>query len=162
VKEYHHSIVTHTHTHTNFVMSCTSSSPSASAGTAAAPFRTIRWSILQSSFSLLCFVGWRGNSYAIAENDGAERPGTNENIVNAREKTIDCGVYLAPSSIPFAGLGMYVGNRSFEENDIVTGEDIVIPIFERDWHTGHRKGKVRRSKIKMKASFSIGLCVGIS
>jgi hypothetical protein len=55
---------------------------------------------------------------------------------------MDCGIYLAPSSIPFAGVGMYVGNRSFAVDDIVTDEDIVVPIVERDWHAGHIRGKV--------------------
>lgn len=35
---------------------------------------------------------------------------------------------------------MYAGNRTFQENDIVTDEDIVIPIFEREWHS-NVKGK---------------------
>jgi hypothetical protein len=56
------------------------------------------------------------------------------------DKIIECGVYLAPSSIPGSGLGMYAGNRTFQENDIVTDEDIVIPIFEREWHS-NVKGK---------------------
>lgn len=46
-----------------------------------------------------------------------------------------CGVYLAPSTIPGAGLGMFAG-RSFKRNDIVTQGDIVIPISEIDWHNG--------------------------
>ena len=48
-----------------------------------------------------------------------------------------CGIYLAPSSIPFSGLGMYVGNASFSENDIVATQDVVIPIVDRHKHTGH-------------------------
>mmetsp|Transcript_2891 Transcript_2891/g.6202 ORF Transcript_2891/g.6202 Transcript_2891/m.6202 type:complete len:776 (+) Transcript_2891:233-2560(+) len=47
---------------------------------------------------------------------------------------IECGVYLAPSSIPGAGLGMYVGNRTIQEGTAVTDEDILIPIIERTWH----------------------------
>ena len=47
---------------------------------------------------------------------------------------IECGVYLAPSSIPGAGLGMYVGNRTIQEGADVTDEDILIPIVERTWH----------------------------
>lgn len=56
------------------------------------------------------------------------------------ETIIECGIYLAPSSIPGSGLGMYAGNRTFRKNDIVTDEDIVIPIFEREWHS-NVKGK---------------------
>jgi hypothetical protein len=58
----------------------------------------------------------------------------------AEDHVIECGVYLAPSSIPGSGLGMYAGNRTYVVNDIVTDEDIVIPIFEREWHS-NVKGK---------------------
>lgn len=47
-----------------------------------------------------------------------------------------CGIYLAPSSIPGSGLGMYVGNTSYNVNDIVAFQDVVIPIVDRDMHTG--------------------------
>jgi hypothetical protein len=57
-------------------------------------------------------------------------------FVNAA--AIECGVYLAQSSIPFAGLGMYAGNRSISKNEIVTYEDILIPIVERSWHIERR------------------------
>ena len=38
-----------------------------------------------------------------------------------------CGVYLAPSTIPGAGLGMFSG-RYIAENQVVTPGDIVIPV----------------------------------
>ncbi|KAL3938258.1 MAG: hypothetical protein SGBAC_006800, partial [Bacillariaceae sp.] len=53
------------------------------------------------------------------------------------EKTHDnskCGVYLAPSSIPHAGLGMFAGHRDYKTGEQVTDGDIVIPIFEMEWH----------------------------
>lgn len=43
---------------------------------------------------------------------------------------------MAPSTIPGAGLGMFAGNRDYEEDDILTRGDLVIPIFELDWHNG--------------------------
>jgi hypothetical protein len=46
----------------------------------------------------------------------------------------ECGLYLAPSSIPGAGLGMYAGNKSYAKDDQVTYGDIVIPIIELDWN----------------------------
>ncbi|KAG7352713.1 SET methyltransferase domain containing protein [Nitzschia inconspicua] len=61
-------------------------------------------------------------------------------LSSATNKFIECGIYLAPSSIPGSGLGMYAGNRTFHVNDIVTDEDIVVPIFEREWHS-NVKGK---------------------
>jgi hypothetical protein len=58
----------------------------------------------------------------------------------SEDRVTQCGIYLAPSSIPGSGLGMYAGNRTFDVNEIVTDEDIVIPIFEREWHS-NVKGK---------------------
>jgi hypothetical protein len=40
----------------------------------------------------------------------------------------ECGIYLAPSTIPGAGLGMYAGNKAYEKGDMVTFGD---------WHMGH-------------------------
>mmetsp|Transcript_16679 Transcript_16679/g.27657 ORF Transcript_16679/g.27657 Transcript_16679/m.27657 type:complete len:321 (-) Transcript_16679:927-1889(-) len=48
----------------------------------------------------------------------------------------ECGVYLAPSTIPGAGLGMYAG-KSFGKGDRVTYGDIIFPIVELNWHNGH-------------------------
>lgn len=51
--------------------------------------------------------------------------------------TKECGVYLAPSTIPGAGMGMYAGNKEYNDGDILTDSDIVIPVFELDWHNDH-------------------------
>ena len=63
---------------------------------------------------------------------------TSASTIFVNAAAIECGVYLAPSSIPFAGLGMYAGNRSISRNDIVTYGDILIPIVERPWHIERR------------------------
>jgi hypothetical protein len=68
------------------------------------------------------------------------RQGHRTTTATSEDHVIECGIYLAPSSIPGSGLGMYVGNRTFDVDDIVTDEDIVIPIFEREWHS-NIKGK---------------------
>jgi hypothetical protein len=47
-----------------------------------------------------------------------------------------CGVYLAESTIPHAGLGMYAG-KDFEEKEEITAGDIIIPLIEIDWNNGH-------------------------
>jgi len=65
------------------------------------------------------------------ENDVNDEPSGGNAIV-------DCGVYLAPSSIPGSGLGMYLGNRTLEKEQRVTEGDVVIPIVERPWHNGKR------------------------
>ena len=59
---------------------------------------------------------------------------SNDDSSSAKTGTIDCGVYLAPSSIPNAGLGMFNGNRSLKYGDLVTDEDILVPIVERKFH----------------------------
>jgi hypothetical protein len=46
-----------------------------------------------------------------------------------------CGIYLAPSTIPGAGLGMFAGNAR-NKGDMVTAGDLVIPIVEKAWHNG--------------------------
>jgi hypothetical protein len=55
---------------------------------------------------------------------------------NLHHYTEQCGVYLAPSTIPGAGLGMFAG-RNFSNADMVTAGDILIPIVELSWHNGH-------------------------
>jgi hypothetical protein len=57
------------------------------------------------------------------------------------EEAEECGLYLAPSTIPGAGLGMYAGNKPIKEGDHVVpepngGGDVIIPIFEMEWHAG--------------------------
>ena len=55
------------------------------------------------------------------------------NLVTS-SKDESCGVYLAPSTIPGSGLGMFVGHRSLEKGGLVTLEDVVIPIIEMEWN----------------------------
>lgn len=57
--------------------------------------------------------------------------------VSESERTTDssCGVYLAESTIPGAGLGMFAG-KSYAKEEKVTDGDIVIPLIEIDWHNG--------------------------
>ena len=71
------------------------------------------------------------------EGDAGNSSGSATDRTTAARNSGGCGIYLAPSSIPFSGLGMYVGNASFSENDIVATQDVVIPIVDRHKHTGH-------------------------
>ena len=50
----------------------------------------------------------------------------------------ECGVYLAPSTIPGAGLGMFAG-KDFNKGDRVTYGDIVVPLVELEWNNGNNK-----------------------
>jgi hypothetical protein len=76
-----------------------------------------------------------GSTSTIFANAAAATQAT---VDDGSSSSIECGVYLAPSSIPFAGLGMYAGNRSISRNEMVTYEDILIPIVERSWHIERR------------------------
>jgi hypothetical protein len=50
-------------------------------------------------------------------------------------RTLSCKVYVAPSTIPGAGLGVFAG-EDFEEGDIVTTADNVVPIVDLAWNNG--------------------------
>jgi hypothetical protein len=58
--------------------------------------------------------------------------------VSAGSSETKCGLYLAPSSIPGAGSGVFAGDQLYRKGDIVGVGDIVIPIVELEWHNrGH-------------------------
>lgn len=56
---------------------------------------------------------------------------TNDGIHQSQQ----CGVWLAESTIPHAGLGMYAG-KSFQKNSQVTPGDIIIPLIEGEHDDG--------------------------
>lgn len=63
-------------------------------------------------------------------------------VVNAERKynpPDECGLYLAPSSIPGAGLGMYAGSIEYEEGSLVSDADLMIPTWDLDYHNGNDK-----------------------
>jgi hypothetical protein len=47
-----------------------------------------------------------------------------------------CGLYLAPSSIPGAGLGMYSGSKPYIVDELVSDSDLMIPAWDFDYHNG--------------------------
>jgi hypothetical protein len=51
-----------------------------------------------------------------------------------------CRSYLAPSSLPGAGLGMFAG-RDFHEGDHVTTGDAVVPLLDVDWNNYYKNKK---------------------
>jgi len=60
-------------------------------------------------------------------------------LVDAKREYIppeECGLYLAPSTIPGAGLGMYAGSTRFEEGSLVSDSDIMVPQWDMDYHNG--------------------------
>jgi hypothetical protein len=67
----------------------------------------------------------------------------NNNIVvhaekpNRKYKPLkECGLYLAPSSIPGAGLGMYSGSKPYIVDELVSDSDLMIPTWDFDYHNG--------------------------
>jgi hypothetical protein len=48
----------------------------------------------------------------------------------------ECGIYMAPSTIPHAGFGMFAG-KDYHALDVVTPGDLAVPVIELDWHTGY-------------------------
>lgn len=48
-----------------------------------------------------------------------------------------CGLYLAPSTIPGAGLGLFAG-VDFEEGSEVTPGDAMVPVRDMNWHNSVR------------------------
>lgn len=62
---------------------------------------------------------------------------------NTEKKPLrECGIYLAESTIPGAGLGMFAGNHDYKKEDILTSGDLVVPLFELPWHNGFQKFNV--------------------
>ncbi|CAJ1957082.1 unnamed protein product [Cylindrotheca closterium] len=58
---------------------------------------------------------------------------------HSKQQHTECGIYLAPSTIPGAGLGMYAGNRDYEAGEGLTDGDLLVPIFDLDWHNDYEE-----------------------
>jgi hypothetical protein len=48
----------------------------------------------------------------------------------------ECGIYIAPSTIPHAGYGMFAG-KDYHPLDYVTPGDLAVPVVDLEWHTGY-------------------------
>lgn len=48
----------------------------------------------------------------------------------------ECGLYLAPSSIPGAGLGMYSGSKAYEKQELISDGDLMITQWDMDLNNG--------------------------
>lgn len=63
-----------------------------------------------------------------------EYPSKENEVMNRVENAnISCRVYVAPSSIPGAGIGIFAGD-DFQKGDIVTPADSIIPIVDLAWN----------------------------
>jgi hypothetical protein len=50
-----------------------------------------------------------------------------------------CGIYLANSTIPGAGLGMFAGHYDYAAGDLLGDSDLVIPSFEVKWNNHYNE-----------------------
>jgi hypothetical protein len=57
-------------------------------------------------------------------------------VVASTAETSHCGMYLAPSTIPGAGLGIFAGDHPIARGEALGMGDIVIPIVDFHWHNG--------------------------
>ncbi|MGK3742039.1 MAG: hypothetical protein ACI8RD_011136 [Bacillariaceae sp.] len=50
----------------------------------------------------------------------------------------ECGMYLAPSTIPGAGMGVFAGHHDIRQGEYLLSDDgdLVIPAYEMNWHVG--------------------------
>ena len=53
----------------------------------------------------------------------------------------ECGMYLAPSTIPGAGMGVFAGHHDIQKGEYLLSDDgdLVIPAYDMNWHVGHDK-----------------------
>lgn len=55
---------------------------------------------------------------------------------NASCEELSCGVWLAKSTIPGAGLGMFAGKDFAKNEDLLPVGDVVVPLVDIDFHLG--------------------------
>eukprot|EP00536_Pseudo-nitzschia_multiseries_P004418 jgi/Psemu1/318414/estExt_fgenesh1_pm.C_730015 len=71
------------------------------------------------------------------------------------EKNEDlCGMYLAPSTIPGAGMGVFAGHRDIPKGEhLLTNDgDLVVPVYEMTRNVGHTKYSFLWEEYTWKAS----------
>ena len=51
--------------------------------------------------------------------------------------TDSCGLYMAPSTIPNAGLGVFTVKPLHKGDTVLPAGDVQIPVLEQDWHTDY-------------------------
>jgi hypothetical protein len=67
-----------------------------------------------------------------------KRKNRNRSIPERKDltKNDECALYLAPSSIPGAGLGMYAGSKPYTKGERIGDPDLMLPVYDLDWHNG--------------------------
>ena len=88
-----------------------------------------RWQLLASA--LLTSIQPSFSASAVVPSEEPDKNGEDE-----------CRVYLAPTTIPNAGMGIFAG-RNFEPGDTILYEDVAVPVDDMPFHTGSRyKGEI--------------------
>lgn len=54
---------------------------------------------------------------------------------HAKEDEVECRVYLAPTTIPNAGFGIFAG-KNFQKDDLILYGDIAVPLDDMPFNTG--------------------------
>ena len=62
-----------------------------------------------------------------------------ENGVCKADPSERCGLYLAPSTIPNAGLGVFTTRALQDGITIPMAGDLCIPVVDQHWHMGHEE-----------------------
>lgn len=65
-------------------------------------------------------------------------------------------IYLAESTIPGAGMGMFAG-KSYAKGDKGTDGNIIIPLTEIDWHNGHEDWVFLSDDYQWSTSLFVGM-----
>jgi hypothetical protein len=66
---------------------------------------------------------------------------TNASTAAAGAAADRCGLWLAPSTIPGAGLGMFAG-KEYDENDPIGPPDLVIPVVDYHAHNPENEDEI--------------------
>lgn len=74
-------------------------------------------------FAIIALISVTTSVHAVREYSGPE----------------ECGLYLAPSMIPGAGLGMYAGSTEYAEGSLVSDSELMLPTWDLDYHNGNDK-----------------------
>lgn len=77
-------------------------------------------------------------AYAI-EADGQLHPAPPVDTAVNKPTVVECGVWLAPSTIPGAGLGMYAGRDFTRGEQLQQSGDLALPIVDIRAHTGNEE-----------------------
>jgi hypothetical protein len=64
-----------------------------------------------------------------------------DNISRSQDDSVECGLWLAPSTIQGAGLGMYAGVDFSKGDELLPGGDIVVAISDIAQHNANKEHK---------------------